>query len=69
MEPPKDFCKKGALQNCAILETPVESSKPATEKETPVQVFSLEFCEILKNTNFVGYLQTAVSGSGRQALS
>ena len=31
------------------------------EKETSTQVFSCEYCEIFKNTNFEDYLRTAAS--------
>ena len=31
------------------------------QKETPTQVFSCEFCELIKNTYFVEGLQTASS--------
>ena len=56
---PGEFCKKGVLKNFAKLyrKTPVSefflSSELQTEcnfikKETPIQVFSCEFCEIFK---------------------
>ena len=31
------------------------------KKETPIQAFSCEFCEIVKNTSFEEHLQTTVS--------
>ena len=40
------FCKKGVLRNFA---------KFFIKKETLAQVFSGEFCEISKNTVFIGH--------------
>ena len=33
-------------------------------KETPTQVFSCEYCEILKNTYFEEHIRTAASADG-----
>ena len=59
----RGFCKKGVLENFAkftgkhLCQSPffnkVAGLRPATfKKETLVQVFSYEFCEIFKNTFF-----------------
>ena len=66
--------RKGVLKNlakftgkqlcCSLLFNKAAGLRPANpiKKETPRQVFSCEFCEILKNTFFTEHLRVSVSG-------
>ena len=38
------------------------------KKETPIQVLSCEFCEILKNTFFTEDIQTTASGDSKDSF-
>ena len=63
------FCKKGVLENMAkftikhlcqyLFFNKVAAGRPCNfiKKETLVQVFSCEFCQIFKNAFFIGHLR------------
>ena len=56
-QPPEVFYRKGFLKDS-------QNSKAFSfiKKETLTQVFSCEFCEILKNTFFTEHVRTTASG-------
>ena len=64
-QPPKVFCKERYSKKlCKIhRKTPGPKAYNFINKETLAEVFSCEFCEISKNTFFIGHFQETASGS------
>ena len=63
--------KKGVLRNFVKFarKHPCQSLFNFIKKDTLVQVFSCEFCEIFKNTFFIEHLRVTASGLVRPCLN
>ena len=58
----QNYFDDAIYSNYDILTFPYEKIHTRPRKETLIQVFSSEFCEMFKNSLFTGYLRTIASG-------
>ena len=62
-------CQFGPFQCTNSSDLTFRFARFQIKKETLVQVFSCEFCEIFKNTFFTEHLRTTASTSNKDSLS